>query len=219
VCGAIRVDEVIWVKNNQICHFRCFLSITAYRTISYTQLQRVIRTGRTGHWLNHTNEHMLVGVKTNYDSNGNLKFLHGSIATWIWTSSCQKFVRRVANQMKFMGSSSECAPAGARSKYSVESTARGQGGVSPTYRDGDAKILKVADLGESVRERLVIPGRFGYEDYGHGLYTTVGLNSDVGLDPSVNFLTTLPCLLYFNLRLLPGLHSLKRFHRSQLCSQ
>ena len=106
------------------------------------RLQRVIRIGRTGHWLNHINEHMLVGVKTNYDSNGNLKFLHGSIATWIWTSSCQKFVRRVANQMKFMGSSSECAPAGARSKYSVESTARGQGGLSPTNRDGDAKILE-----------------------------------------------------------------------------
>jgi len=42
--GYTRVDEVIWVKTNQ--------------------LQRVIRTGRTGHWLNHTKEHMLVGVKT-----------------------------------------------------------------------------------------------------------------------------------------------------------
>ena len=27
------------------------------------QLQRVIRTGRTGHWLNHSKEHCLVGVK------------------------------------------------------------------------------------------------------------------------------------------------------------
>jgi mRNA m6A methyltransferase catalytic subunit len=41
---------------------------------SRTQLQRVIRTGRTGHWLNHTKEHMLVGIKNNYDNNGNLKF-------------------------------------------------------------------------------------------------------------------------------------------------
>ncbi|KAF6742628.1 m6a methyltransferase [Ephemerocybe angulata] len=41
--GYTRVDEVVWVKTNQ--------------------LQRVIRTGRTGHWLNHTKEHMLVGVK------------------------------------------------------------------------------------------------------------------------------------------------------------
>lgn len=31
--GYERVDEIIWVKTNQ--------------------LQRIIRTGRTGHWLNH----------------------------------------------------------------------------------------------------------------------------------------------------------------------
>ncbi|KZT26992.1 MT-A70-domain-containing protein [Neolentinus lepideus HHB14362 ss-1] len=54
VWGYTRVDEVVWVKINQ--------------------LQRVIRTGRTGHWLNHTKEHMLVGVKTVTDENGNLKF-------------------------------------------------------------------------------------------------------------------------------------------------
>ena len=35
-----RVDELIWVKANQ--------------------LQRIIRTGRTGHWLNHGKEHCLV---------------------------------------------------------------------------------------------------------------------------------------------------------------
>ncbi|KAI0771925.1 MT-A70-domain-containing protein [Trametes elegans] len=52
--GYTRVDEVVWVKTNQ--------------------LQRVIRTGRTGHWLNHTKEHMLVGVKTVTDEQGNLKF-------------------------------------------------------------------------------------------------------------------------------------------------
>ncbi|KAF7301483.1 MT-A70-domain-containing protein [Mycena indigotica] len=50
--GYTRVDEVIWVKTNQ--------------------LQRVIRTGRTGHWLNHTKEHMLVGVKTVVDAEGKL---------------------------------------------------------------------------------------------------------------------------------------------------
>ncbi|RXM36590.1 N6-adenosine-methyltransferase subunit METTL3 [Acipenser ruthenus] len=38
-----RADEIIWVKTNQ--------------------LQRIIRTGRTGHWLNHGKEHCLVGVK------------------------------------------------------------------------------------------------------------------------------------------------------------
>lgn len=38
-----RVDEIIWVKTNQ--------------------LQRIIRTGRTGHWLNHGKEHCLVSDK------------------------------------------------------------------------------------------------------------------------------------------------------------
>lgn len=41
--GYQRVDELIWVKTNQ--------------------LQRLIRTGRTGHWLNHSKEHCLVGIK------------------------------------------------------------------------------------------------------------------------------------------------------------
>ncbi|CAI5985161.1 unnamed protein product [Closterium sp. NIES-65] len=41
--GYRRVEEIIWVKTNQ--------------------LQRIIRTGRTGHWLNHSKEHCLVGIK------------------------------------------------------------------------------------------------------------------------------------------------------------
>lgn len=41
--GYIRIDELIWVKINQ--------------------MQRLIRTGRTGHWLNHTKEHCFVGLK------------------------------------------------------------------------------------------------------------------------------------------------------------
>lgn len=43
--GYERSDELIWVKTNQ--------------------LQRIIRTGRTGHWLNHGKEHCLVGTKGN----------------------------------------------------------------------------------------------------------------------------------------------------------
>ncbi|KAL4453444.1 hypothetical protein ABPG74_017651 [Tetrahymena malaccensis] len=43
--GYRRVEEIIWVKTNQ--------------------LQRIIRTGRTGHWLNHSKEHCLVGIKGN----------------------------------------------------------------------------------------------------------------------------------------------------------
>lgn len=41
--GYIRVDELVWLKTSQ--------------------LQRLIRTGRTGHWLNHTCEHLLVALK------------------------------------------------------------------------------------------------------------------------------------------------------------
>lgn len=74
VWGYTRVDEVVWVKTNQVCLFLALCVITKH-TIPYPQqLQRVIRTGRTGHWLNHTKEHMLVGLKTNCDSDGNLKF-------------------------------------------------------------------------------------------------------------------------------------------------
>lgn len=43
IWGYKRVDEIVWVKTNQ--------------------LQRLIRTGRTGHWLNHSKEHCLIGVK------------------------------------------------------------------------------------------------------------------------------------------------------------
>lgn len=38
-------DEVIWIKTNQ--------------------LNRTIVTGRTGHWLNHSKEHLLIGIKGN----------------------------------------------------------------------------------------------------------------------------------------------------------
>ena len=41
--GYTVVEEMVWVKINQ--------------------LGRIIRTGMTGHWLNHTKEHCLVGMK------------------------------------------------------------------------------------------------------------------------------------------------------------
>ncbi len=43
IWGYNRVDELIWIKTNQ--------------------LNRLIRTGRTGHWINHSKEHCLIGVK------------------------------------------------------------------------------------------------------------------------------------------------------------
>ena len=46
------VQELLWVKTNQ--------------------LQRIIRTGRTGHWINHSKEHCLVGIKGQPEINSNL---------------------------------------------------------------------------------------------------------------------------------------------------
>ena len=46
------VQELLWVKTNQ--------------------LQRIIRTGRTGHWINHSKEHCLVGIKGSPQINSNL---------------------------------------------------------------------------------------------------------------------------------------------------
>ncbi|OAV91589.1 hypothetical protein PTTG_04255 [Puccinia triticina 1-1 BBBD Race 1] len=48
--GYERIEEIVWVKTNQ--------------------LQRLIRTGRTGHYLNHSKEHCLVGFKRPADKSG-----------------------------------------------------------------------------------------------------------------------------------------------------
>jgi mRNA (2'-O-methyladenosine-N6-)-methyltransferase len=50
--GYERKEELVWIKTNQ--------------------LQRLIRTGRTGHWLNHSKEHCLVGYKGNPKINRNI---------------------------------------------------------------------------------------------------------------------------------------------------
>ena len=50
--GYKRIEELVWIKTNQ--------------------LQRLIRTGRTGHWLNHSKEHCLIGIKGNPKLNRNL---------------------------------------------------------------------------------------------------------------------------------------------------
>lgn len=52
IWGYKRVEEILWVKTNH--------------------LQRIIRTGRTGHWLNHSKEHCLVGIKGNPIVNRNI---------------------------------------------------------------------------------------------------------------------------------------------------
>ncbi len=50
--GYERKEELVWIKTNQ--------------------LQRLIRTGRTGHWLNHSKEHCLIGIKGNPNINKNI---------------------------------------------------------------------------------------------------------------------------------------------------
>lgn len=50
--GYERKEELVWIKTNQ--------------------LQRLIRTGRTGHWLNHSKEHCLIGIKGNPKLNRNV---------------------------------------------------------------------------------------------------------------------------------------------------
>jgi mRNA (2'-O-methyladenosine-N6-)-methyltransferase len=50
--GYDRKEELVWIKTNQ--------------------LQRLIRTGRTGHWLNHSKEHCLIGFKGNPKLNKNI---------------------------------------------------------------------------------------------------------------------------------------------------
>ncbi|OPJ89231.1 hypothetical protein AV530_001475 [Patagioenas fasciata monilis] len=61
--GYERVDEIIWVKTNQ--------------------LQRIIRTGRTGHWLNHGKEHCLVSPRAprNAGKHPNIAY-NGPKNTW-----------------------------------------------------------------------------------------------------------------------------------------
>ena len=50
--GIYQKRKLVWIKTNQ--------------------LQRLIRTGRTGHWLNHSKEHCLIGIKGNPKLNRNL---------------------------------------------------------------------------------------------------------------------------------------------------
>jgi mRNA (2'-O-methyladenosine-N6-)-methyltransferase len=62
--GYERVDEIIWVKTNQlVCVSLLILLISIFFNRIRILQQRIIRTGRTGHWLNHGKEHCLVGMK------------------------------------------------------------------------------------------------------------------------------------------------------------
>ena len=59
----------LWVTSRALETGRAYLAHWGYRPagelvwIKTNQLQRMIRGGRTGHWLNHAKEHCLVGIK------------------------------------------------------------------------------------------------------------------------------------------------------------
>ncbi|KAK4049239.1 methyltransferase [Microbotryomycetes sp. JL221] len=74
--GYERIDEVIWIKMNQ--------------------LQGLIRTGRTGHWLNHSKEHCIVAVRKSNHPNSttlNSKFTKG-IDTQVIVSEVRQTSRK-----------------------------------------------------------------------------------------------------------------------------
>lgn len=50
--GFIKIDEIVWVKINN--------------------MMKIMRTGWTGHWLNHSKEHCLIGIKGNPKINRNI---------------------------------------------------------------------------------------------------------------------------------------------------
>jgi mRNA m6A methyltransferase catalytic subunit len=71
--GGLQTDGLmfLWVTGRAMELGRECLSLWGYRCVQElvwvktNQLQRLIRTGRTGHWLNHSKEHCLVGIKGN----------------------------------------------------------------------------------------------------------------------------------------------------------
>ena len=68
----------LWVTGRATELARECLEIWGYKRkeelvcINTNQLQRLLRTGRTGHWLNHSKEHCLIGIKGNPKLNRNL---------------------------------------------------------------------------------------------------------------------------------------------------
>ena len=98
---SLRMDKLqseglflLWVTGRTIETGRDFLNKWGYRVINQitwiktSQLIRTISTGRTGHWLNHSKEHLLVGLK------GDAKWLNKSIDAQILISSTRETSRK-----------------------------------------------------------------------------------------------------------------------------
>lgn len=98
---SLRMDKLqkegiflLWVTGRTIETGRDFLNKWGYKVINQitwiktSQLIRTISTGRTGHWLNHSKEHLLVGIK------GECKWINKSIDSQIILSSTRETSRK-----------------------------------------------------------------------------------------------------------------------------
>lgn len=86
---------LLWVTGRTIETGREFLNTWGYKVINQitwiktSQLIRTISTGRTGHWLNHSKEHLLVGMKGD-----DIKWLNKGIDVQILISSTRETSRK-----------------------------------------------------------------------------------------------------------------------------
>ncbi|QPG75962.1 hypothetical protein FOA43_003348 [Brettanomyces nanus] len=98
---SLRMDKLqkegiylLWVTGRTIEMGRKFLKKWGYRVLNQitwiktSQLVRTISTGRTGHWLNHSKEHLLVGVK------GEPKWMNCGVDPQILISSTRETSRK-----------------------------------------------------------------------------------------------------------------------------
>lgn len=98
---SLRMDKLqreglflLWVTGRTIETGRDFLQKWGYKVINQitwiktSQLVRTISTGRTGHWLNHSKEHLLVAIK------GEVKWINRAIDSQIMISSTRETSRK-----------------------------------------------------------------------------------------------------------------------------
>ena len=103
---SLRMDKLqnegiflLWVTGRTIETGREFLNKWGYKVINQitwiktSQLIRTISTGRTGHWLNHSKEHLLVGIKGKNKLN-EVKWINRSIDAQILISSTRETSRK-----------------------------------------------------------------------------------------------------------------------------
>lgn len=99
---SLRMDKLqkeglflLWVTGRTIETGREFLNSWGYKVINQitwiktSQLIRTISTGRTGHWLNHSKEHLLVGMKGD-----DVKWINKGIDAQILISSTRETSRK-----------------------------------------------------------------------------------------------------------------------------